>query len=332
MMGVVSARMQKRPAQKVPPHTHPGDIPPSFRADARAAVARHLTNIVSGLREQADGTGQRLGALVESAVTQTQFISPKVARRALQERDWKTLDALSHVEVRRSVIAFKESQEYPPEIRSFFYNNRIRVRVRTFMDRSFFGRLSRGQEPIAAYIGCVDSRFDIHRMLGTAEGEMLVDRNVANVVDPNESSMDAFLTVALDTFHIPHVIVCGHVGCGGIKLALSNKPGAWFDRIRAVYDSYREELAGIKDQDELYNVVAALNVREQVLTLAASRRVQEAWERGQEVNLYGWVYGINTGYINDIGVWIRKPRDLEAIQADEENFRNQLLANFGSNR
>ncbi len=309
-----------------------GDVPPSFRGSAAHIVREHFTRVLNGAQLQADETGQRLGALVESAFTQAQFISPNVARGAYKLRDWKTLDTLANVRIRRSAIAFDSPGEYPPEIRAFFYNNARRVSVRTFLDRGYFGRLARGQNPIGAYIGCVDSRFDIHRMLGTAEGEMLIDRNVANVVNPDEPSMEAFLTVALDTFHVPHMIVCGHVGCGGIKLAMQGTPGQWFERIRNIYQAYRDELAGISDQDELYNIVAALNVREQVLALAASTKVQAAWARGDELNLYGWVYGINTGYINDIGVWLKSARDFEAIRAGEAEFRARLQGKFGRDR
>jgi|GEM_PF-290454 len=331
-LNFATGRVHSKLTRTVTSRVGDGDRPPSLHDAVAHSVKNRLGHILSGAQKHVDETGERFGALVESAVTQTQFISPKAARKAYSLHDWKTLETLADVTIRRSAIAFDTAKEYPPEIRSFFYNNARRVNVRTFIDRGFFGRLSRGQDPIAAYIGCVDSRFDIHRMLGTAEGEMLIDRNVANVVDPSEASMEAFLTVAIETCHVPHMIVCGHVGCGGIKLAMQGTRGQWFERIRNVYQAYREELAGISDQDELYNVVAALNVREQVLALAASTKVQAAWARGDELNLYGWVYGINTGYINDLGVWLKSAGDFEAMRASEAKFRTQLQEKFGNQK
>jgi len=52
------------------------------------------------------------------------------------------------------------------------------------------------------------------------------------------------------------------------------------------------------------NALCEMNVREQVANLAKTTIVQNAWHRGQDLSLHGWVYGISNGLIRDLGVTI----------------------------
>jgi multiple sugar transport system substrate-binding protein len=52
---------------------------------------------------------------------------------------------------------------------------------------------------------------------------------------------------------------------------------------------------------------------EQVFDLAKTSIVQNAWKNGQELHLNGWVYGLNSGLVNDLGVNFSCDKDLDAV-------------------
>jgi carbonic anhydrase len=44
-----------------------------------------------------------------------------------------------------------------------------------------------------------------------------------------------------------------------------------------------------------------LNVIEQVANVCQTTIVREAWDRGQELTVHGWVYGLKDGLVRDLG-------------------------------
>ena len=91
-------------------------------------------------------------------------------------------------------------------------------------EREFLKRLaSKGQSPNALYIGCSDSRVVPELLTSSSPGEIFVLRNVANLVpvfDHPDSSVGAAIEYAVGHLQVPHIIVCGHYECGGVKAAL----------------------------------------------------------------------------------------------------------------
>ena len=73
------------------------------------------------------------------------------------------------------------------------------------------------------------------------------------------------------------------------------------------------ELDAIKDEKERFNTFVEVNVKEQVLDLAKTSIVQNAWKNGQELTLHGWVYGLNDGYVTDLGVNFSCDKDLDDV-------------------
>ena len=45
-----------------------------------------------------------------------------------------------------------------------------------------------------------------------------------------------------------------------------------------------------------------LNVIDQVKAVTHTTIVQDAWARGQELAVHGWVYGLEDGLVKDLGV------------------------------
>ena len=57
-----------------------------------------------------------------------------------------------------------------------------------------------------------------------------------------------------------------------------------------------------------------LNVIRQVRNVASDVFVQEAWGRGQDVSVHGWIYAIHDGLLTDLSVTVCDPASLETLQ------------------
>ena len=101
----------------------------------------------------------------------------------------------------------------------------------SFREREYGGddspmqRLSGGQQPGAMMIACADSRVDPALIFGTRPGDMLVVRVVANLAPPPNtdnlaSGVLSAVEMGLQILGIPHLIVCGHSNCAGVRIAL----------------------------------------------------------------------------------------------------------------
>jgi len=183
-------------------------------------------------------------------------------------------------------------------------------------DPDYFKNLSLGQTPEYLWIGCSDSRVPANEITGTQSGEMFVHRNIANVVVHTDMNLLSVLYYAVEVLHVKHVIVCGHYGCGGVIAAMGNKDNGfvnnWLRNIKEVYKKHNTELNAINDVKERERRLVELNVIEQVHNLAKTRIVQQAWKR-RELQVHGWVYGLDNGLIKDLKVMLDETSDLEPI-------------------
>lgn len=78
------------------------------------------------------------------------------------------------------------------------------------------------QSPKAMIISCCDSRVHATSIFGADEGELFIHRNIANLVPPfTEDGLHHGTSSAIEygikELKIPHLIILGHTGCGGIK-------------------------------------------------------------------------------------------------------------------
>lgn len=185
-------------------------------------------------------------------------------------------------------------------------NNKRWVAEKTKDDREFFERLSNGQSPPLLWIGCADSRVPANEITGTLPGEVFVHRNIANMVVHTDMNMLSVLDYAVNVLKVRHVIVCGHYGCGGVKAAMGNHQFGlidnWIRHIKDVYRFHQQELDSIQDEEMRFNRFVELNVVEQVHDLAKTSIVQNAWEKGQQLWIHGWVYSIKNGLVKDLDV------------------------------
>ncbi|MEZ4890153.1 MAG: carbonate dehydratase [Crocinitomicaceae bacterium] len=184
-------------------------------------------------------------------------------------------------------------------------------------DPNFFTDLAKGQTPPVLWIGCADSRVPANEVIGAKAGEVFVHRNIANMVIHSDMNMLSVLDYAVNVLKVKHIIVCGHYGCGGVLTAMSNKHVGiidnWIRHIKDVYRFHHKELNLIQDQKARFDRFVELNVIEQVNDLAKTSILQNAWDRGQELHIHGWVYSINDGLINDLKCSIKNNDSLEEV-------------------
>lgn len=171
-------------------------------------------------------------------------------------------------------------------------------------DPEFFSRLANVQSPEYLWIGCSDSRVPPNEITGTSPGEIFIHRNIANMVVHTDLNMLSVLHYAVNVLKVKHVIVCGHYGCGGIKAAMTQNSlgiiNKWLRNIKDVYRIHREEFYSIADEQKKVDRLVELNVKEQVLNLAKTSIIQQAWKDYHAPSLHGWVYGLDNGIINPI--------------------------------
>lgn len=174
------------------------------------------------------------------------------------------------------------------------------------LDPDYFTKLAAGQNPPVLWIGCADSRVPANQITNTAPGEIFVHRNIANMVIHTDMNMLSVLDYAVNVLKVKHVIVTGHYGCGGVIAAMSNKEFGlidnWLRHIKDVYRIHADELLAIKDEQQRVDRLVELNVIENVYNLCKTTIVQNAWAKGQELGVHGWVYSLKTGIINDMKV------------------------------
>lgn len=172
------------------------------------------------------------------------------------------------------------------------------------LDEKYFDRLSADQKPDFLWIGCSDSRVPAEELTGSNPGDMFVHRNVANLVVSTDMNMLSVLQYAVEVLKVRHILVVGHYGCGGVRAAMTHQDlgliNKWLRNIKDVYQKYAPELDAIEDETDRTNRLVELNVVEQVNNLLKTTIVQKAWNRGQNLHLHGWVFGLNNGIIKPI--------------------------------
>lgn len=195
------------------------------------------------------------------------------------------------------------------ELHEAIRNNREWASKRIEDDPTFFMKLAQGQRPSILYIGCSDSRVAAEEMLGAGPGDLLVHRNIANLIPVNDHSSNAVINFAIRDVGVKNIVLCGHYGCGGVLAAMQSKDlgnmTAWLQNIRDAYRLHAEELDAIESEDRRYRRLVELNVREQCINLLKIAEVQNAYN-AEGLVIAGWVFDMATGRITDLKLEIDK--------------------------
>ena len=181
-------------------------------------------------------------------------------------------------------------------------------------DPGFFRRLSLQQAPKYLWIGCSDSRVPANQIVDLQPGEIFVHRNVANVVVHADLNCLSVMQFAVDVLKIEHIIVCGHYGCGGVQAALDgDRLGLvdnWLRHVGDVAQKYKPQLEALDLGTLRHARLCELNVIEQVVNVCQTTVVQDAWDRGQKLDVNGWVYSLLDGRVRDLGLGVAAREEL----------------------
>ncbi|MFC2993267.1 MULTISPECIES: carbonate dehydratase [Halomonas] len=202
------------------------------------------------------------------------------------------------------------------DIEGLLENNRVWAEKVCRDDPEFFERLSRQQNPDYLWIGCSDSRVPANQIISLPPGEVFVHRNVANLVHHNDLNALSVLQYAIEVLGVRHIMVVGHYGCGGVRAAVvggdNGMVDIWLHSVRELYSRHRASIKSLPLSEQI-NRICELNVEAQVMNLSRTKIVQHAWQRGQEVSVHGWVYGLADGRVKDLNCSISGLDQIEAL-------------------
>jgi len=207
--------------------------------------------------------------------------------------------------------------QYLPHL---FENNRAWVEKMTAQDPDFFRRLAAIQSPKYLWIGCSDSRVPANQIPGLQPGEVFVHRNVANAVVHTDLNCLSVMQFAVDVLEVNHIIVCGHYGCGGVRAALTGERlgliDNWLRHIKDVRDKHSDLLAPELDMAARWERLCELNVIEQVRHVTQTTIVRDAWNRGRDLIIHGWIYRLSDGRLKDLCVSVEGSGEVESAYAN----------------
>ncbi|MBW7929929.1 MAG: carbonate dehydratase [Gammaproteobacteria bacterium] len=210
-------------------------------------------------------------------------------------------------------------------LKPLFDNNEAWAAQLRAQDPEFFSKLSRQQSPEYLWIGCSDSRVPANQIVGLMPGEVFVHRNVANVVVHTDLNFLSVLQYAVEVLRVKHVMVVGHYGCGGVSSALQDERHGlidnWLRHVQEVRRRHQPMLDALGSEGRA-DRLCELNVIEQALNVGRTTIVQEAWARGQQLTVHGWIYGLADGLLRDLDTSIAGVDELVPIY-------DQALAKLG---
>ncbi len=200
-------------------------------------------------------------------------------------------------------------------LQQLFENNRAWASRIRAQDADFFLKLSAQQSPSYLWIGCSDSRVPANEIVGLMPGELFVHRNIANLVVHTDLNCLSVLQFAVDLLKVRHVIVCGHYGCSGVNAALRRDrlglSDNWLRHVQDVHEKHAASLAA--DPASAAERLCELNVVEQVANVCQTSIARDAWERGQALNVHGWIYGLRDGRLHDLGATVTSYDEAERV-------------------
>lgn len=201
-------------------------------------------------------------------------------------------------------------------LKHLFDNNRSWVDKTLRRDPEFFENLTQQQTPQYLWIGCADSRVPANQIVGLMPGELFVHRNVANLVVPGDLNCLSVIQFAVEVLDVKHIIVCGHYRCGGVHAALNDQQlgliDAWLRHIVDIKRKHAKLLDAETGMERRSDLLSKLNVLEQVGNVCRTSIVLDAWRRGQELKIHGWVYDVGDGLLQDLGFTVGGEDEIES--------------------
>lgn len=195
-----------------------------------------------------------------------------------------------------------------------FKNNRRWAAHTVEQHPTFFSELAKQQSPHYLWIGCSDSRVPANQIIGLLPGEVFVHRNIANVVVHSDLNCLSVIQYAVEVLKVKHIIVCGHYGCGGVTCAYHNQRFGLIDNwLRHIQDIYKKHLNQFQLPKKIppVDLLCQLNVIEQAYNVCQTTIVQDAWMNNADLQIHGWIYSLQDGLLQDLGMNIKNIEEIE---------------------
>ena len=108
----------------------------------------------------------------------------------------------------------------------------------------------------------------------------------------------------MDVLKVDHIIISGHYGCGGVRAAFDNQKlgliDNWLRHVQDVRMRHAARIDALPDAEARARRLCELNVIEQALHVCETTVVQDAWARGQQLTVHGWIYDLHDGLLRDL--------------------------------
>jgi carbonic anhydrase len=157
------------------------------------------------------------------------------------------------------------------------------------------------QRPMAAVLGCSDSRVVCEHLFDQGPGRLFVVRVAGNIL--NDDGL-ASIEFAVGVLGVPLVLVLGHSSCGAISAAIETlREGTEFPgRLPALVSQVEEPVTRCQglEGDLLSNAVRE-NVRMTVERLAAAEPVIAPGIRSGATRVAGGIFDLSTGAVSLLG-------------------------------
>ena len=188
-------------------------------------------------------------------------------------------------------------------IKHLFDRNREWATAIKAENPEFFSQLSKQQSPEYLWIGCSDSRVPANQIVNMPPGEVFVHRNIANVVVHSDLNCLSVIQFAVEVLKVEHIVVCGHYGCGGVRAAMDDQRygliDGWLLHVKDVIRFNEDKLKDLSVEEQ-FDLICELNVQEQFAHVCNTSVVQNAWEKGQDLTVHGWIYSIENGILHSL--------------------------------
>ncbi|KAJ1977154.1 hypothetical protein H4R34_003695 [Dimargaris verticillata] len=185
-------------------------------------------------------------------------------------------------------------------------NNQWSVSIKS-ANNTLVEKLTTSQKPNYLWIGCADSRVPPSTITGTTIGDIFVVRNIANVVDEHDLSMMSVIEYALLHLKVTHIIVAGHLNCGGIQSAINmtlenvNYLRPYLNTIEALTRNNPDHFpssSSMSNSAAMLNKLTQFNVVRSLRIIKKTKVYQKALELNPNLKLEGWLYDVRTLWLN----------------------------------
>ena len=165
---------------------------------------------------------------------------------------------------------------------------------------------SKQNQPQCLWLECSECPVSPAAMTGAASGELLVHRNLGNLATDEDASLAATLELALATFNIRDIVVCGHVGCVAMELAMNQEPQGSIDRwlipVIEIANEYDDELSALTNQGSRSARLCELNVEQQVVNLSRACNKRRGAAQAFDYSIHGCMFQPSSNRIMDLDV------------------------------